>query len=42
VLEKLGEKFSGTKTEAGGEQPGSGGAVAPAELNAPVNRQGDD
>jgi multidrug efflux pump len=44
VLEKLGEKFSGTKAPAGGEQAGKsgGGAMAPGELHAPVTRQGDD
>ena len=42
VLEKLGEKFSGEKTPAGGEQTGHGGAMAPGEIHAPANHQGDD
>jgi multidrug efflux pump len=44
VLEKLGEKFSGKKAPAEGQQTGKSGgdAMAPGELHAPVNRQGDD
>jgi multidrug efflux pump len=43
VLEKLGEKFSGKTAQTGGDAAGgSGGAIAPGELHAPVNRQGED